>query len=168
MIPKIRNETAADIQAIEAVTTAAFLAAPHTSHTEQFIVRALREAEALAISLVAEVHRVVVGHIAVSSVSISDGSSAWFGVGPVSVLPQYQGRGIGSLLMQEALRLLRERGAAGCVVLGDPAYYQRFGFRPEPTLILPGVPPEYFQAVSLQSALPCGTVSYHEAFSAQD
>ncbi|GAB2601317.1 N-acetyltransferase [Ramlibacter solisilvae] len=167
MTPKIRNETPSDAAAIEAVTIAAFLTAPHTSHTEQFIVGALRDAGALTMSLVAELDGVVVGHVAVSSVSVTDGSSGWFGVGPLSVLPKHQGRGIGSLLMHEALQLLRERGAAGCVVLGDPAYYKRFGFRTEPTLLLPSVPPEYFQAVAFQSAPPCGTVAYHEAFSVQ-
>jgi putative acetyltransferase len=164
---RIRHETASDVEAIEAVTKTAFLTAPHASHTEQFIVAALRQAGALAISLVAEVDGAVVGHLAVSTVSVSDGSSGWFGVGPLSVLPEYQLRGIGSSLMHEALRLMRERGAAGCVLLGNPAYYKRFGFRSEPNLVLRGVSPEYFQALLFQSALPCGTVSFHEAFSAQ-
>jgi len=69
--------------------------------------------------------------------------------------------------MREALRILRETGAAGCVVLGEPDYYGRFGFRAKPDLILPEVPPEYFQAISFGSTLPRGTVSYHEAFNAQ-
>jgi hypothetical protein len=66
---------------------------------------------------------------------ISDGATGWFGLGPISVLPELQGTGIGTLLMQDALRLLRARGAAGCVVLGDPAYYSRFGFAPEASLV---------------------------------
>ena len=162
----IRSETAADIPAIEAVTTAAFLNAPHTSHTEQFIVNALRRAGRLTISLVADAERIVVGHIAISPVSISDSASGWFGLGPVSVTPEHQGRGIGSRLIHEALCTLRERGASGCVVLGEPAYYSRFGFQPEPNLVLPNVPPEYFQAISFDSSCPRGTVEYHEAFHA--
>jgi predicted N-acetyltransferase YhbS len=150
------------------VTASAFRSAPHSSHTEQFIVEALRRAGQLTISLVAEVDGAIVGHVALSPVCISDGTSDWFGLGPLSVLPQYQRRGIGSMLVVEALRLLRERGAGGCVLLGDPAYYKRFGFKPEPSLILPGVPPEYFQALSFRSSLPGGTVSYHAAFEAQD
>jgi putative acetyltransferase len=67
--------------------------------------------------------------------------------------------------MGEALRILREKGAAGCVLLGDPRYYSRFGFQPDPNLILAGVQPEYFQAVSFDSSRPRGTVSYHSAFS---
>jgi putative acetyltransferase len=165
---QIRRETAADAPAIEAVTISAFLNAPHTSHTEQFIIRALRRAGVLAISLVADAQGTVIGHVAVSAVSISDGASGWFGLGPLSVVPAHQGRGVGSRLMQEALRNLREQGAAGCVLLGEPDYYSRFGFRADPNLILPDVPPEYFQAISLDSSRPHGTVSYHEAFNARE
>ncbi len=75
-------------------------------------------------------------------------------------------RGIGSLLMRDALRRLRERGAAGCVLLGNPAYYARFGFMPEPSLVLPGVPPEYFQALRFDGPWPRGVVTYHAAFEA--
>jgi putative acetyltransferase len=163
---KIRAETKADVQAIEAVTTAAFLNAPHTSHTEQHIVNALRRAGKLAVSLVAETDGAVIGHVAVSPVSLSDGSEGWFGLGPVSVLPAYQRRGIGSRLVQEALRLARESGASGCVVLGDPEYYGRFGFRVKPDLGLPGIPPEYFQVLSFKSSETRGIVSYDDAFEA--
>jgi putative acetyltransferase len=164
----IRKETAADLPAIDAVTISAFLNAPHTSHTEQFIVSALRKAGSLTISLVADADRTVVGHVAVSPVSISDGASGWFRIGPISVVPELQRRGIGSHLMREALRVLCEVGAAGCVLLGEPEYYSRFGFRVDPNLILPDVPPEYFQAICLDSSRPHGTVSYHEAFSARN
>ena len=165
---KIRKETAADIPAIEAVTISAFLNAPHTSHTEQFIVGALRKAGHLTISLVADAEGTVIGHVAVSPVSISDGAPGWFGLGPISVEPTHQGRGVGSRLMREALRILRERGASGCVVLGEPGYYNRFGFQVDPNLVLPDVPPEYFLAVSLDSSQPRGAVSYHAAFNARD
>ncbi len=165
---QIRNETSADIAAIDSVTISAFLNAPHTSHTEQFIVSALRKAGNLTVSLVADAEGTVIGHVAVSPVSISDGASGWFGLGPISVEPAHQGRGVGSRLMREALRILREHGAAGCVVLGEPGYYSRFGFQVDPNLVLPDVPPEYFMAVSLDSSQPRGTVSYHAAFNARD
>jgi putative acetyltransferase len=164
---QIREETPADVAAIEAVTIAAFLNAPHTGHTEQFIVRALREAGQLAASLVAEVEGSVIGHVAVSPVSLSDGARGWFGLGPISVLPQHQRRGVGSLLMREVLQRLHERGAAGCVLLGDPRYYSRFGFKVDPKLILAGVPPEYFQVIRFGVSLAQGMVSYHPAFNAQ-
>ena len=165
---EIRNETAADVVVIEAVTAAAFMNAAHTSHTEQFIVNALRKAGMLTVSLVAEVEGTIVGHVAVSPVVISDGTSGWFGLGPISVVPGHQGRGVGARLMGEALRMLRNRGAAGCVVLGDPRYYSRFGFQSDLRLNLPGVPPEYFQALSFNSSRPLGVVSYHGAFEAQE
>jgi putative acetyltransferase len=161
---EIRKETAADVADIEAVTAAAFLHAPHTSHTEQFIVEALRDAGQLTVSLVADAEGIVVGHVAISPISISDGAIGWYGLGPISVAPEYQRRGIGSWLMREALRVLREHGAAGCVVLGEPRYYGRFGFRVDPELSLPGVPPEYFQAISFGASHPNGIVSYHPAF----
>ena len=163
---EIRNETAADVAAIEAVTTAAFLNAPHTSHTEQFIVAALRKDGQLTVSLVAHVDGTVIGHVAISPVSISDGTIGWYGLGPISVVPEYQRHGIGSRLMREALRVLREHGASGCVVLGEPEYYGRFGFRTDPKLNLPGVPPEYFQAISFGASDPRGTVFYHRSFNA--
>jgi putative acetyltransferase len=163
----VREEIAADVSGIEAVTISAFLNAPHTSHTEQHIVSALRKAGRL-VSLVAELNGKIIGHVAVSPVCISDGTSAWFGLGPISVTPEHQRCGVGSSLMREALRLLRERGAAGCVLLGEPKYYSRFGFQVDPNLILPDVPPGYFQSLSFGSSRPHGTVSYHEAFNARD
>jgi putative acetyltransferase len=146
------------------VKVSAFLNAPHTSHTEHLIVNALRNAGQLTVSLVAETEGTIIGHVAVSPVAISDGSRDWFGLGPISVAPEYQRRGIGSRLMCEALRVLRERGAAGCVLLGEPAYYSRFGFEADPGLTLPRVPAEYFQSVSFSANRPRGIVTYDSAF----
>ncbi|MBS0375009.1 MAG: N-acetyltransferase [Proteobacteria bacterium] len=164
----IRPETPDDAPAIATLTAAAFRTAPHTSHTEHFIVAALRRAGALHVSLVATEAGVVVGHVAISPVSISGGASGWFGLGPVSVLPDRQRRGIGSRLLEQALLELRAGGAAGCVVLGEPAFYGRFGFRADSGLVLPGVPAEYFLAVSFAGPRPRGTVAYHAAFEARD
>ncbi len=164
----LRREAPGDAAAIEAVTVAAFLDAPHTGHTEQFIVRALRAAGQLSVSLVAEHDGVIVGHVAISPVTVSDGATNWHGLGPVSVAPSHQGRGIGSQLVTQALTELRLRGAAGCVVLGEPGYYGRFGFRAVPELILPGVPPEYFQALWFRDEPPSGDVAYHASFDARE
>jgi len=163
----IRDETAADVTAIEQVTVAAFRGAPYSSQTEHLIVRALRDAEALAISLVASEDDIVVGHVAISPVSISDGAAGWFGLGPVSVAPERQRCGIGSRLVEDALVRLRLRGAAGCVVLGDPGYYGRFGFTRAEALVLADVPPEFFQARAFGASRPKGLVAYHAAFHAQ-
>src|ERR1700760_1094880 len=107
MLVELRHETPADAPAIEALTAAAFLNAPHTSHTEQLIVRALRDCGKLSLSLLAESGGVLIGQLTVSPVSISDGSVQWFGLGPLSVLPSWQRQGVGSMLMREALRILR-------------------------------------------------------------
>lgn len=160
----IRSERPADLPTIETVTACAFLNAPHSHHAEQHIVNALRRAGALTISLVAEAEASLIGHVAISPVSISDGASGWFGLGPVSVLPQYQRRSVGSQLTRAALQILRERGASGCVVLGEPEYYGRFGFRADPNLALAGVPAQYFQALPFDSSRPRGIVTYHDAF----
>lgn len=164
----IREENPSDIATIDALIASAFRDAPHTSHTEQFIVRALRNARQLTVSLVAEDRGTLVGHVAVSPVAISDGTPGWYGLGPISVAPARQGQGIGSKLMSQALAALRNLDASGCVVLGEPAYYGRFGFRAEPGLVLPGVPAEYFQALPFRRDLPSGAVSYHDAFNAQE
>jgi putative acetyltransferase len=164
---QVRPERSGDEEAIHAVTTEAFLEAPHTAHTEQFIVGELRRAGALTVSLVAELDDHIVGHVAISPVTIDGAANGWFGLGPVSVLPEHQGRGVGSRLVREALARLRTAGAGGCVLVGEPSYYGRFGFRAEPALVLPGVPPEYFQALSFTNELPRGVVTFHEAFQAQ-
>ncbi len=166
MSVKIREEEPGDASIIEAITLAAFSNAAHTVHAEHHIVNALRRSGALTISLVAELDGVLVGHVALSPVSISDGSVHWFGLGPISVLPVHQRRGVGSALMRAVLAALRQRGTHGCVLLGDPGYYGRFGFRATPDLVLPGVLPEYFQALHLGAATARGSVTYHPAFEA--
>lgn len=162
----IRNETEADIQVIAEVTETAFRTCPYGEHTEQFIIAALRAAGALAVSLVAEIDGNVVGHVAFSPVTISDGSPDWYGLGPVSVLPRHQRQGIGTALVNEGLSLLKARGGKGCVLVGEPAYYQRFGFRNFPALTLEGVPQQYFLALPFGDELSKGTVVFHSAFSA--
>ena len=165
---QLRPERDSDAAAIDALTRAAFLHAPHSDHREHRIVAALRAARQLSVSLVAESADGIVGHVAVSPVSIGDATPGWCGLGPIAVAPALQGRGIGAQLMRAALQALRERGAAGCVVLGDPRYYARFGFSADAQLRFPGVPAEYFQALRWQGAAPTGEVRYADAFYAAD
>ena len=162
----IRNETPADTEAITEVTIAAFETLPVSNQTEQHIIRALRAAGTLTISLVAEIDGRVVGHVAFSPVTISDGTEDWYGLGPVSVLPECQGQGIGSSLIRMGLSLLRERGARGCALVGDPDYYVRFGFQSYPELVHEGVPQDAFLALPFGGKVPQGTVVFHEAFGA--
>ena len=162
----IRNETDADIVAITEVTVAAFKTLEISNHTEQFIIEALRAAKALTVSLVAEVDGHVIGHIAFSPVNISDGTQNWYGLGPVSVLPEYQRRGIGKSLINEGLSQLKELNAQGCCLVGHPDYYKKLGFKNMSGLILEGVPDEVFLSLSFDGHIPQGTVTFHEAFKA--
>jgi len=164
----IRSEAEADFAAITEVTVAACKTLAISNHTEQCIVAALRAANALTVSLVAEVDGHVVGHIAFSPVTISDGSSGWYGLGPVSVLPEYQRRGIGEALIQEGLSRLKRLGARGCCLVGHPAYYRRFGFENIRGLVHEGVPEEVFFALSFDGLIPRGSVEFHEGFKASD
>lgn len=161
----IRPETAADTAAIAGVIARAFGNAPHSSHTEQYIVRELRAAGTLAVSLVAERGNKVVGHVAFSPVTIGSDAQHWYGLGPLAVEPGLQSQGIGAALVRAGLAQLRKLSAAGCVVLGEPAYYRRFGFKVVPGLFYPGPPPEYFMAQSFTGEVPQGAVAYHAAFS---
>ena len=162
---RIRDETPGDEARIHQVVEAAFREAPHAGPTEPLIVVALRRSGALAVSLVAEVEGAMVGHVAVSPVSVP-GGAYWYGLGPLAVLPTHRRQGIGARLVDAALADLAAIGASGCVVLGDPDYYGRFGFEAVEGLVRPGVAPAYFQALSLGDAFPQGEVVYHEAFSA--
>ena len=163
----IRDETRADVAAITEVTVAAFETMEISSHTEQFIIEALRSANALTLSLVAEVDGRVVGHIAFSPVVISDGTENWYGLGPVSVLPEYQRRGIGKALVREGLSRLKGQGAKGCCLVGHPQYYRKFGFENVTGLVHEGVPQEVFFAISFDGHFPQGNVGFHEGFKAQ-
>jgi putative acetyltransferase len=162
----IRSETDADIGAITDVTIAAFKTLEISNQTEQLIIAALRDAKALTISLVAELDGRVVGHIAFSPVTISDGTRGWYGLGPVSVLPEYQRQGIGAALIREGLSRLKDMDARGCCLVGHPEYYKKFGFTNTQELVLEGVPPEVFFALSFDGNTPQGIVTFHEGFKA--
>jgi putative acetyltransferase len=162
----IRSETNDDIDAIAEVTVAAFETLEISNHTEQFVIEALRAAQALTVSLVAEVDGRVIGHVAFSPVTISDGTQNWYGLGPVSVLPTYQGQGVGKALIHEGLSRLKGLGARGCCLVGHPEYYRKFGFDNLSGLEYEGVPPEVFLAMSFDGNTPQGTVTFHEGFTA--
>jgi putative acetyltransferase len=162
----IRDEAESDAAAITQVTVAAFATLEISNHTEQFIIEALRSAKALTISLVAEVDGRVVGHIAFSPVAVSDGGRNWYGLGPVSVRPEYQRRGIGKALIEEGLSRLKKLGAKGCCLVGHPQYYRKFGFENVAGLFHEGIPQEFFFALAFDGRFPQGTVTFHEAFKA--
>ena len=148
------------------MTRAAFAGAGHGNGGEAAIVAGLRAAGALAVSLVAEAEGRILGHAAFSPITISGHPGRWFGLGPVSVLPERQRTGIGTALIEEGLARLAASGAKGCVVLGDPAYYRRFGFVSDNRLVYPAAPARYFQTLALSGEPPAGEVAYHSAFDA--
>lgn len=165
----IRPEATTDHAAIAAVTRAAFARAAHASGTEAAIIDALRRDGDLALSLVAEDERgAVIGHVAFSPVAVGAdtvGVPGWFGLGPVSVAPGHQGRGVGAALIHAGLKAMRAQGAAGIVVLGDPGYYARFGFAAG-AFRYGDVPGEYIQHLAFAGAVPGGEVVYARGFSA--
>lgn len=109
----LRGEKTSDIETIAEVTKAAFEDHYFSQETEHLIIHDLRAAGALTMSLVAEIDGRVVGHIALSPVTISDGTTNWHGLGPVSVLPEYQGRRIGTALVNRGLALLKSMSSKG-------------------------------------------------------
>lgn len=168
---EIRSEQANDIPAIREITKAAFAPMAYSSQTEAEIIEALRAAGALTISLVAVDQGEIIGHVAFSPVTI-DGEDlggenmGWYGLGPVSVRPDRQKGGIGGRLIREGLARLTRTGAKGCVLLGDPGYYRRFGFENHAGLRFEGLPAEYFLAQTFDGPTPSGRVRFHEGFDA--
>ena len=162
----LREETDADLRPITEVTIAAFKILEISNHTEQFVIEALRATKALTLSLVAEMDGHVVGHIAFSPVTLSDGTRGWYGLGPVSVLPAYQRQGIGKALIREGLSPLKNLDARGCCLVGHPQYYRKFGFENVAGLVHEGVPQAVFFALSFDGRFPHGTVTFHEGFKA--
>ena len=163
----VRAEAPDDVDAIFAITRQAFAGHPYSQGTEPYIVNWLRAAGALSLSLVATIEGRVVGHVEFSPVAISDGAAGWYGLGPVSVIPGLQRRGIGTALIREGLDRLRATGAGGVALVGDPGYYGRFGFRHRPELTLADVPPNVFLVLPFFGELPSGAVTFHEAFGAR-
>lgn len=160
----IRLETPADMAAIHRITQEAFAGAEHSSGTEGAIIDGLRAAGTLTLSLVAVEGGRIIDHAAFSPVTVDSRDAGWFGLGPVSVRPDRQGQGTGGVLIREGLARLGDMGAQGCVVLGDPGYYSRFGFAVDSNLKFEGVPPEYFMALAFAAVSPSGAVIYQPAF----
>jgi putative acetyltransferase len=159
----IRREAAADADAIRSLTARAFAGLAYSDGTEPLVIDALRGANALVVSLVAILDGHVVGHVAFSP-ALSP-ATGWCALGPISVEPSLQRRGIGARLIDAGLRMLRERGAHGCVLVGDHRYYRRFGFVATPDLAPPAQPAEHFQILPFGESVPVAPFAFHPAFS---
>lgn len=158
----IRNETVYDIPEIRAVVTEAMTMLAQSTGTEAQIIDRLRGDNALALSLVAVDDGRVVGYVAASQAQIG-AQDRWGLIGPLAVLPSRHGQGIGSTLMAETIQRLRAT-FQGAVLVGDPRYYGRFGFRGHPGLGVGAIPPEFVQALPFDVAEPRGEVIHHPAF----
>jgi predicted N-acetyltransferase YhbS len=164
---QVEPERPGDAIQISQITTAAFAPMPFSDGDEARVIDALREVGALSISLVAiAADGELVGHVAFSPVRIDGQPGDWYGLGPVSVATRMQRRGVGSALISEGLDRLRELMAAGCVLLGNPDYYRRFGFLNDPKLTYRGQPNPYFQRLVLVGPPAKGDASFHPAFDA--
>lgn len=186
----IRDERPEDAAIISAVTSAAFaplafdaetmariaearraagitdeaIAAAAIGLSEAAVIEVLRSDGALAISLVGELDGEIIAHIAFSPMRIGTDNRDWYQLGPVSVIPKRQRVGHGSALIREGLRRLQIMGAAGCVLLGLPPFYARFGFELDPALTYGGNPNPALQRIVFSGPPPRGEIFLHRAF----
>ncbi|MCK0167877.1 N-acetyltransferase [Jannaschia sp. S6380] len=158
----IRPEAPDDHAGIHAMTRAAFAVAPHADGDEPEIVDRLRADGDLALSLVA-VDGALAGHVAFSPARLQV-PGMWLALGPISVHPDRQRRGIGTALIETGLAQLRTGGAAGCVLLGDPDYYGRFGFCSDLGLTYADLPARHVQGLAFGAVQPTGPVRFAPAF----
>ena len=102
-----------------------------------------------------------------SPITISDGTTGWYGLGPVSVLQDHQKQGIGKALINKGLSLLKDIGGQGCALVGPPDYYNKFGFKNYSEMIHEGIPQEVFLVLPFNEKTPKGIVNFHEGFKAE-
>lgn len=164
----LRTERPGDMLPVYELVSAAF---GRTDEAE--LVNRLRECGAAVVTQVEEEDYEFMGHLLLSPVTINDLEGPWLGLAPVAVHPDWQGQGIGSELIREGLDTALEMDWKAVVVLGDPSYYSRFGFRPASEFGLCccyEVPSEHFMAMELQAgglAGLHGEVLYHPLFDEQ-
>lgn len=160
----IRDEQPGEEARIHELTKQAFAPIEMSDGSEPMVVDRLRADGDLTLSLVALEGERIVGHVAFSPVTLSAADGAWYGLGPISVHPDSQRSGIGRQLIETGLDRLRARDAAGCVLLGDPAYYARFGFTAPGDLTLGEIPAEYVQALAFGDIPAKGEIRYAPGF----
>ncbi|MGI6075712.1 MAG: GNAT family N-acetyltransferase [Pyramidobacter sp.] len=166
---EIRQERAADYGAVCALVKAAFSTAPRSDGNEHRLVEALRKSASFIpeLSLVAVEGGQIVGHILFTKAFV--GQTAVLALAPLSVLPSRQRRGIGRALVLKGHDMAKRLGYHYSVVLGDPSYYSKAGYRPARLYgITPpfDVPDENFMAVKLNACASrvTGVLKYDRAF----
>lgn len=161
---KIREELPGDENAIHDLTVQAFEGMPYSNGEEAPIVRRLRDDGDLVLSLVAVDEGMMVGHVAFSPVAINQVNNGWCGLGPLSIRPDRQRTGIGSRLVREGLSRMKKAGASGCVLIGNPDYYSRFGFVSNQKLFFGKVPFPYVQSLCFGEQPIAGKLRFAPAF----
>ena len=130
----IRQERIADYKSVFQLLERAFENDLHSDHSEQFLVERLRKSSSFIpeLSLVAEIQGIVIGHILLTPIKIKDDQNEFesLALAPVSVLPEYQNKGIGGQLIIKAHERARELGFRSVALIGHESYYPRFGYEP--------------------------------------
>lgn len=148
-MPLIREEHPEDAEPVREILIAAF-----GRESEARLVERLRASGKIACALVAEEKGRVLGHVAFSAIAIGEDRISALSMAPLSVMPAFQRLGIGSALASAGLERLRQEKQQRVLVLGDPAYYLRFGFVPAARFGLKcpfPAPEDAFMAIELQS-----------------
>ena len=161
---QIKEESPAHYAAIRHVTQAAFARMSFSSGTEAKIIETLRAEGDLSLSLVAMGQSGLLGHCAFSPVKITGAAGSWYALGPIAVGPSDQRKGLGRALITEGLSRLKTQGAQGCVVIGNPQIYSRFGFHRDGQLISGALDRALVQRIIFQGSAPFGHVSFAPAF----
>ena len=161
---QVKEESPAHYAAIRHITQAAFAPMFFSSGTEAKIIETLRAEGDLSLSLVAMGQGGLLGNCAFSPVKITGAASSWYALGPIAVRPSDQRKGIGRALVTEGLSRLQTKGAQGCVVIGNPQIYSRFGFHSDGQLIYDALDRALVQRIIFQGSAPFGYVSFAPAF----
>ncbi len=159
----IRHEIPKDVEAIRDLTAKAFANMPYSDGSEPRIIDALRRDGDLSVSLVAVEDDQILGQITFSPVTIAEAEN-WYGLGPVSVHPLRQSQGIGGALIKSGLEAIKQLGAKGCVLVGNPDYYSRFGFRGDSGVTYMGLDLKFVQQLPFDGVLKSGEIKYSPGF----
>jgi len=170
----IRQEREKDHETVEKLIAAAFKEVEYSDQSEHFLVRKLRKSEAFIpeLSLIAIFNEEIVGHILLTKISIENDEDSFesLALAPVSVLPEFQKKGIGGKLIQAGHRIARSFGFKSVILIGHATYYPRFGYKKASTFGIQlafEVPDENCMAIELAEnglVKVNGTVRYPRAF----
>lgn len=160
----VRAEKAGDEAAIRALTLRAFDGHPFSNGDEADVIERLRKDGDLALSLVAQQDGAIIGHAAWSAARLSNGEDGWMVLGPISVDPLHQRKGVGRALIAAGEAAMMAQGVKGITVLGDPAIYRKFGFVQHTAMRLEGELGAYLQVKSFGAAIPSAEITYAAAF----